>query len=79
MKVKHSALTLCARSHRAMGQLESAETCLRQAAEVPVARRSEALGVLSDIYKATDRREGAMDLLREARTRIESGLATLRS
>jgi len=66
-ELSYSSLCLCGRAHLQLDQMEPAAECFRRAAEVPVPRRSEALGSLSELLKAQGDAEGAMAALRQAR------------
>ena len=66
-EITYSALCVCGRAHQQQGQLDEAESCFRRASEVPVARRADAWGSLSEVYKAGGNRAGALDALARAR------------
>ena len=61
-----SSLWLSGRAHQALGEFEKAEGRFRDASKVPLPRRSEALGSLSDLHKARGDADGARRVLEEA-------------
>ena len=65
-ELRYATLHVLGRAQAGLGQVEEAAQALRQASEVPVARRSEALGHLSDIYKEAGKRDAAFTTLSEA-------------
>ena len=65
-ELRYATLHVLGRAHAKLGQVEAAAQALRQASEVPVARRSEALGQLSDIYKEAGDRDAALAVLCDA-------------
>ncbi|MFC1525851.1 glycosyltransferase [Candidatus Latescibacterota bacterium] len=66
-ELAYSALCVSGRAHLQLGQLDEAEDSYRRAFEVPVARRSDALGSLSEVYKARGDRRLATEALDRAR------------
>ena len=66
-EVVYSARVLCGKAYQGLGEWEAAERAFRQAAEEPVARRSEAMGSLSELYKARGDFQRALQALDEAR------------
>jgi glycosyltransferase involved in cell wall biosynthesis/Flp pilus assembly protein TadD len=63
-ELSYSALHVLGRAQALLGHIDQAEQSLRQASEIPVARRSEALGQLSEILKDAgepDRARVALD------------------
>jgi tetratricopeptide (TPR) repeat protein len=67
LDVRYSAHLLRAQAHQGLGQWDQAEAAYLQAAQVPVARRSEALGGLSQLHKSLGRKAKALQVLEEAR------------
>jgi glycosyltransferase involved in cell wall biosynthesis/Tfp pilus assembly protein PilF len=65
-ELHYSTLHVLGRAQGILGQVAAAADSLRQASKVPVARRSEALGQLSEIYKAAGDRDAAMLALADA-------------
>jgi len=65
-EVVYSAHLLCGQAQQGLGALEAAEKAFVQAAEIPVVRRSEALGSLSELYKSQGKLDRALEVLREA-------------
>ena len=65
-EVTYSTLCLCGRSSQALGDYSGGESYFRRASEVPVPRRSEALGSLSDLRKSRGDSDGARQALEEA-------------
>ena len=65
-EVIFSAHLLCGQAHQALGEWEEAEAAFRRAAEMPVARRSQALGSLSELCRAQGNSERALEVLQEA-------------
>ena len=66
-EVTYSTLCLCGRSCQALADWDRGEGYFRRASQVPVARRSEALGALSDLRKNRGDSDGARQALQEAR------------
>jgi tetratricopeptide (TPR) repeat protein len=66
--VRYAALLICGQAAQALQQWVEAEEAYRSAVEVPVPQRSEALGNLSNMFKAMDRRQDALAALDEALT-----------
>jgi tetratricopeptide (TPR) repeat protein len=64
--VRYAALLICGQAAQALQQWAESEEAYRCAVEVPVPQRSEALGNLSNMFKAMDRREDALAALDEA-------------
>ncbi|MEE2657239.1 MAG: glycosyltransferase [Candidatus Latescibacterota bacterium] len=65
-ELAYSCLTAEGRALALTGDLEGAEQSLRQAAATPVARRSEALGMLSEILQQQQQFAAALKVLQEA-------------
>ena len=65
-EIAYSAHLLCGQAQQGLGALEAAEKAFLQAAEIPVARRSEALGSLSELYKTQGKWDRALEVLTEA-------------
>ncbi len=65
-EVSYSAFLLCGQAHQALEEWDEAAVAFRRAAQVPVPRRSEALGNLSNLYKAQGQRDQAQQALQEA-------------
>jgi len=65
--LRYSALVLRAQAHQGLGEWDQAEAAYLQAAQVPVPRRSEALGSLSQLYKGLGKKARALEVLAEAR------------
>jgi len=66
-EMRYSAWLLCGQAHGALGQPEDAARAFCQAAQVPVDRRSEALGALSQLYQSRGDRGQAIAALEQAR------------
>ena len=66
-EITYSALCVCGRAHQRQGQLDEAEAYFRRASEVPVKRRADAWGSLSEVYKARGDRGEALGALATAR------------
>ncbi|MFH1570870.1 MAG: glycosyltransferase, partial [Gemmatimonadota bacterium] len=73
-ELTYSALCVCGRAHLQLQQLEEADGCFRRAAEVPVARRADALGSLSEVYRARGDRQAALEVLDRARQQDPASL-----
>jgi len=65
-ELTYSALCVCGRAHQRLAQARPAAECFRRASEVPVPRRSEALGSLSELFKEQGDATGAAEALQEA-------------
>ncbi|MEW6749560.1 MAG: glycosyltransferase [Candidatus Latescibacterota bacterium] len=65
-EIEYSAQVLCGQALQALGEVEAAEQAYRQAASVPVSRRSEALGSLAELYRGRGDRAAALHVLEEA-------------
>ena len=66
-EVEYSAQILCATAFEKLGQMTAAEGAYRKAAELPVARASEAMGSLSNMFKAQGQWERSIEALQRAR------------
>jgi Tfp pilus assembly protein PilF len=66
-EVLYSARVLAGKAYQGLGEIGNAERAFRQAAQVPVARRSEALGSVSELYRAQGDTTRAREALEEAR------------
>jgi len=75
--VRYSALLLQAQAHQGLGELEQAEQAYIRASQVPVARRSEALGALSQLYKARGVPDKALQALQQAHQQAPENLQHL--
>lgn len=65
-EIHYSAHLLCAQAHEALEQWSEAEASFKRAAQTQVARRSEALGSLSNLYKKLQRTADAYSALQAA-------------
>lgn len=65
-ELRYSALHVLGRAHAQLQDLGAAAQRLREASQVPVARRSEALGQLAETYKQAKQLDQAATVLREA-------------
>lgn len=65
--VRYSAQLLRAQAHQGLGEWDQAEAAYLQAAQTPLARRSEALGALSQMHQSRGRKARALQVLEEAR------------
>lgn len=65
-ELTYSSLCILGRALAELGDLTESVDALRRAAQVGVQRRSEALGILSEIYKAKGQRDEAYAVLTEA-------------
>ena len=65
-ELEYSALCLAGRGYQALGDFSKAEAAFVRAAEMPVNRRAEALGSLSEVHKAAGDRDKALQALRSA-------------
>ena len=65
-ELQYSALCLAGRGYQTLGQFARAEASFIRAAGVPVNRRAEALGSLSEVHKAAGDRDKALQALSEA-------------
>jgi len=66
-EVRYSAFFIGGQAHYALDRLDSAIEWLEQAAAMPVSRRSEALGELSNVHKKMGNPEQALERLEQAR------------
>ena len=66
-EVIYSAHLLCGQAHQGLEEWDEAEIAFRRAAEMPVARRTQALGSLSELFRAQGNNEKALEVLEEAR------------
>ncbi len=65
-EIRYVSQLICGQAAQALERWEEAETAYRRAAEVPVARRSEALGNLANMLTGLARKEEALGVLEEA-------------
>jgi tetratricopeptide (TPR) repeat protein len=65
-EIAYSAQWVCGQALGGLGDLEAAERAFRLAAAVPVARRSQALGSLSELLRGRGERARALAVLEEA-------------
>jgi glycosyltransferase involved in cell wall biosynthesis len=65
-EIVYSAHLLCGQAQQGLGDLDAAEKYFLQAAEIPVVRRGEALGSLSELYKVQGKLDRAIEVLTEA-------------
>ena len=65
-ELRYSALCLAGRAFQHLGRVQDAEASFEEAFRQPVARRSEALGSLSELYKSLGRRDDARTALARA-------------
>ena len=65
-EVLYSAHMLAGEAYQSLGDMEAAECSFRHAAEVPIVRRSEALGALSDLFKNQGKTQAALKVLKQA-------------
>lgn len=65
-ELRYAALSVLGRAQARQGRRQEAGATLRAAAQVPVARRSEALGHLSEVLKEAGDSQGALACLDEA-------------
>jgi glycosyltransferase involved in cell wall biosynthesis/Tfp pilus assembly protein PilF len=65
-ELRYSTLHILGRAQAVLDQVDEAATSLQEASTVPVARASDALGSLSDIYKEAGRRADAVAVLDRA-------------
>jgi glycosyltransferase involved in cell wall biosynthesis len=65
-EIVYSAHLLCGQAQQGLGVLDAAEKAFLQAAKIPVVRRGEALGSLSELYKIQGKLDRALEVLKEA-------------
>ncbi len=75
--VRFSARLLRAQAHQGLGEWDQAEEAYIQASQVPVPRRSEALGALSQLHKALGKKQRALQVLEQARQEAPENLQHL--
>ncbi len=65
-ELEYSALCLAGRGYQALGDFPKAEAVFIRAADMPINRRAEALGSLSEVHKAAGNRDRALQVLQSA-------------